>query len=498
MCTQDLSFTEVFRCSLRAYMQLYAAMAVDQTDKKSLLSTAEVAARAGIHRDTLLRWLREGKVPEPQRDGHNWRAFTESEADAIARHIGDGIIEPPSAVEQTSFQQGIDRLRALDWDFVNAKTDYLTHGIHPYPAKYIPQIPNALIQELSSVEERVADIFCGSGTTLVEALTLKRHAVGTDASPIACLISEAKTTRLREGDREALQALAERSMAAANGLYDIGPQSLFQEARFISSAPRPNEESLLSWFNPFIVEELAEILSWCRTLPSASSKTIAQVAFSAIVVGVSMQDSDTRYVRREKNLKPGDTFKKFARSMEVALHGAVEFAELAESRFQCDVMNSSVLNGPDIGVVDAVVCSPPYPNAWSYHLYHRTRMVWLGMDQPKFKVEEIGSHRKYSRKLPTEEKLNTFRTEMSALFTWLRSHLRRGRYAAFVIGDSVIDGKVISNADLLADVSSQLGFREVARIDRTIQATKKAFNPSIGKIKEEQILILQNRQGAIG
>jgi site-specific DNA-methyltransferase (cytosine-N4-specific) len=289
--------------------------------------------------------------------------------------------------------------------------------------------------------------------------------------------------------------LAEKALAGAAALSNVDSQTLFQKAQFSSSAPRPHDESLLSWFDPFVVEELAEILSWCRGLITASSRTIALIAFSAIVVAASRQDSDTRYVRREKNLKTGDTFKKFARSLDAALHGAIEFSELAEPRFRCQVINSSVLNRPDIGLVDAVVCSPPYPNAWSYHLYHRTRMLWLGMDQPKFKLEEIGSHRKYSRKQPTDEKVQTFRGEMRILFGWLRSHLRQGRYAAFVIGDSIIDGTLVSNSDLLADVASELGFREVSRIDRTIQATKKAFNPKIGKIKAEQILVLQNKQG---
>ena len=87
-------------------------------------------------------------------------------------------------------------MKAVEWDFATANTAYLTHGLHPYPAKFIPQIPNALIQELSSVGETVGDIFCGSGTTLLEALQLKRHAVGIDANPLATLITKAKTTPL--------------------------------------------------------------------------------------------------------------------------------------------------------------------------------------------------------------------------------------------------------------------------------------------------------------
>src|SRR5436309_4237098 len=96
-------------------------------------------------------------------------------------------------------------LNAIDWDFSKAKTVYLTHGLHPYPAKFIPQIPNALIQELSSVGETIADIFCGSGTTLLEALQLKRHAVGIDANPLASLITRAKTTPLSEQQFVCLQ-----------------------------------------------------------------------------------------------------------------------------------------------------------------------------------------------------------------------------------------------------------------------------------------------------
>ena len=397
-----------------------------------------------------------------------------------------------SPAEGPSTGEDLARLEAIDWSFTDAKTTYLTHGLHPYPAKFIPQIPNALIQELSSVGETVADIFCGSGTTLAEALLSKRHAVGVDANPLACLISQAKTTRLVEGDGDRLRELAMKAESLAERIRPRDQPLLFEIEPFVSTAPRPSSEAIQFWFEGHVVEELAEILSWCRSLSSDSSRILALVAFSSIIVSVSRQDSDTRYVRREKNIQPGDGLRRFARSLTDTVRAASEFTELVEDRFTCRVHLANILERPDIGPCDLVVCSPPYPNAYSYHLYHMTRMLWLGMDQPRFKQVEIGSHRKYSRKGPNGTGVETFLSEMTHTFERLRDHLRRNRHACFVIGDSILGGKKIDNASLIATAAKRAGFREVKRLHRRLQETRKAFNPAYGKIKTEHLLILRS------
>jgi site-specific DNA-methyltransferase (cytosine-N4-specific) len=119
-----------------------------------------------------------------------------------------------------------------------------------------------------------------------------------------------------------------------------------------------------------------------------------------------------------------------------------------------------------------------------------TRMLWLGMDYNIFKQQEIGSHRKYSK---ANASIDTFVKEMSMIFIWLADHLRQGKYACFVIGNSTVHGKRIDNANLLSSIASNRGFKEVACFSRYIQTTKKAFNPTIGKIKQENILIFQRR-----
>ena len=390
--------------------------------------------------------------------------------------------------------KALDNLHKINWDFHGEKTNNLTHGIHPYPAKFIPQIPRSLILELSQKGDIVADIFCGSGTTLVECLVNGRNAIGIDANPIACLISEGKTTRIENDDIENLFHLVEKAESLASTIDIQTNTPLFKSQSFKSFAYRPSEEAIDFWFEPFVVEELAEIFSWCQNISNEAIKKVALTVFSSIVVAVSKQDSDTRYTRREKNLSSGQTLKRFARSLDRSIKSLLEFSSLVDNQVYRTVHYSNILNKPKIGHVDLVVCSPPYPNAYSYHLYHMTRMLWLGMDQPKFKREEIGSHRKYSKKGKNAATVQTFQEEMITIFDWLSGVLKKNKYACFIIGDSVIKGELINNTDLIANVSFQYGFQEVTRINRRMQDTKKAFNPSIGRIKQENILILRNKK----
>ena len=451
------------------------------------LTTAQVAAMAGVHRDTLLRWLRERRVPEPSRDRRGWRTFTVREAAAVTDYAkGDAEYAAPDGDDSA-----LVRLEGIDWDFATAKTGYLTHNLHPYPAKFIPQIPNTLIQELSSVGDTVADIFCGSGTTLLEALQLKRHAIGIDANPLAVQISRAKTSPLTDPEFEELEAhrrTCEWTLArAASPTGD-----LFNDGQaFRSSGWRPAAKICEFWFAPHVVEELAELRLLIDRLSSEALRRLCSVTLSAIIVSVSKQDSDTRYVRREKAVEPGDTVRRYISQFDAAVRAVREMSALIEDRFLCQVIGADTLGALPTKPFDLVVTSPPYPNAYSYHLYHRTRLIWLGHDPDRFKKIEIGSHRKYSAKGRNRATPETFRNEFGVIFRWLRERLRDRGYACFVIGDSTIDGARVDNASLLAEAAAGAGFRETARIGRTIAPTRKTFNPRIGRIRKENILILR-------
>ena len=96
----------------------------------------------------------------------------------------------------TSYQPQLDE---RDWSFKGAQTDYATHGLHKYPARMIPQIPDALFEHWKNTGrvtegDLVFDPFSGSGTTAAEARRHGLNAIATDINPFACLLSRAKST----------------------------------------------------------------------------------------------------------------------------------------------------------------------------------------------------------------------------------------------------------------------------------------------------------------
>jgi len=48
-------------------------------------STEQAAEAAGISKSTLLRWIKQGVVPDVRRDRNNWRVFTRKDVQTIKK-----------------------------------------------------------------------------------------------------------------------------------------------------------------------------------------------------------------------------------------------------------------------------------------------------------------------------------------------------------------------------------------------------------------------------
>jgi excisionase family DNA binding protein len=52
------------------------------------MTSAEVAEILGVSKDTIYRWLRQGKIPEPMRNPMNsYRVFTQRDVDMMSRLV---------------------------------------------------------------------------------------------------------------------------------------------------------------------------------------------------------------------------------------------------------------------------------------------------------------------------------------------------------------------------------------------------------------------------
>lgn len=104
--------------------------------------------------------------------------------------------------------QRFDELKTVDWSFPERTRQSDLEAIHPYPAKFIPELPGTLL-DLIPLEPgtSVLDPFVGSGTTLVECQKRGLPSIGIDLNPIACLISRVKTTALPANFDTALETL---------------------------------------------------------------------------------------------------------------------------------------------------------------------------------------------------------------------------------------------------------------------------------------------------
>jgi len=366
-------------------------------------------------------------------------------------------------------------LATVAWDFADSTDPALIHRLHPYPARFIPQIPRELIRLFGPGDgSLVLDPFCGSGTTLVEALRAGRPCVGVDLNPLAGLLAKVKTTPL------------DANLVAVGG-------TVVQEARS-SSAAIPHIPRIDHWFELSVQQALARLTEAIERVQPSDTRDALRVALSRIIVRVSNQESDTRYAAVAKGVDSDEVYRLFARSVaavDAALREAYGWFSSQRARSSVIVQDVLTLEPTDIGPesVGLVVTSPPYPNAYEYWLYHKYRMYWLGMDPLYVREREIGARPHFFRRNPQTE--HDFADQMEKLFALLSKIVRAGGFCCFLVGRSVIHGRVIDNAHLLAKAAAVHGFSLTAHASRRIPRTRKAFNPVNGSIEQESIVVFQ-------
>ena len=373
--------------------------------------------------------------------------------------------------------KALDQFLSMDWTFEEAKTNVGLHSIHPYPARFVPQIPRHLMQLFQPVVDGpVLDPFCGSGTTLVEAQAQGIASFGIDLNPIAALISSVKTNPPRQEISSIATRLASRSEAST----DTAPPTI----------PR-----LAHWFSPGSILALTKLTKALNDVWEPRVQDALRVALSRIIVRVSRQDSDTRYAAVDRSFEEADVYRFFVESAK-ALDAVfkMEHSDMFRRWAPSQVIARDVLTVEPHELphqFGLIITSPPYPNAYEYWLYHKYRMYWLGEDPVAVRNAEIGARPHYFRRNP--ETPDGFRKQMSHCFGLFRQITLPHALVCIIIGRSIIRGQVIDNAELLRAAADEHGFRHLASGTRRIPTTRKAFNPAHGTINTETLLVFRRQ-----
>ena len=295
----------------------------------------------------------------------------------------------------------IELVQSADWEYGEANTQYLTHNIHRYSGKFIPQIAGRSIEILTSPGETVLDSYMGSGTTLLEAALRGRNAIGIDLNPLAVLISKVKNTvvdeeDIREIESELIPYVTSLSMGGQLSLLDQPVDEYRYASYFEENSWRLSDQWNTKWYQPDVLYQLVQVYSGIEAIENEKAHSIAMVAFSDILRKSSNASSHYPNVMYDKNVKKKPLpAKAFIESLNHITDAVLSMSQVLQGK----QMSTEILLGNNLELpleensIDAIISHPPYIAAIPYAEYGSLSLKWMGFDSKELDGKLTGGRR---------------------------------------------------------------------------------------------------------
>jgi len=380
--------------------------------------------------------------------------------------------------------------------FSNNVTAY-THGLHKYPAKFIPHIPKWAINKylVGKEEKTILDPFCGSGTTLVEGMLSGNNVIGIDIDPLSCLIAKVKTTVVNPSELNKVSNWLVREIKKAT------------RGEF-----KPECETIEHWFPKDTINKLSIIRTLIDQIPEkfGDSKSIKDIqdilfiCFSSIIRRVSYADNESQktYVSHTHIKTPEEPFSLFFAQIDLFIERIIKLSETVKNNLKSQIICSSSVESLKTKLkeqkIDLVITSPPYIKAIDYIYNQMVELFWIGdlfgiqtqSKQNEKKKEYIGTKhfhkkdfieytpfetivgiseldKKIQEVFKTDKKNGhkhayiTFKyfNDIEAHFIEMSKCLDEGVHYIMVIGDSSVSNIFFNTSNFIIEIAERNGFK---------------------------------------
>lgn len=380
------------------------------------------------------------------------------------------------------------------WNFGESK-ELLMHRIHSYPAKF----PHFLIEKaLSYVKERganpklIADVFCGCGTSALEAKRLGIDFWGCDINPVATLIAKVKS-----------EVFDERLIKH----YQTQILALYEQVSSENNLLKENER-INYWFDDESISDLNKLLFSIKTIvKNGKYRKFFLCAFSNILKASSKWLTKSIKPQTDPNKTPAKVKSSFEKQVRLMLKANLEVKETCAAKSKSRVITTNLLSYKfQESFVDLLITSPPYVTSYEYADLHQLSTLCLGYvdDYRKLRNGTIGSVRNYEIKQGELEGLGALglsiyqslsMVDKSKAKSVAKYFLDLGKvtekiykmvndkgYALFVIGNTNYKGVEIDNATYLIGRMKSSGFRNIEVTKRKISGKNLTpYRDKIGK-----------------
>jgi DNA modification methylase len=367
-----------------------------------------------------------------------------------------------------------------EWSFTNVRsTEQWTHGYHRYPAKFLPNVVKKLIETYAINNGKIADVFAGCGTTLVEAKAHGINSVGIDINPVAQLITKAK---IKPVSPNVLNSQYEKIVASFSQ-YDA---NRYENIKI--------HDRIDYWFRQKEKKEIAFLYKEILSNKKENIKIFFLVCLSHILKNCSRWLMSGTKPQIDPNKIPAEPFKTFQlHCKKMMIKNALFYTELKKKKYlgvPCDIRLADArktrIKANSIGTI---ITSPPYVTSYEYADIHQLTAYWYEYinDLPEFRKNFIGTFYSLSQDTTcqsekaqqivnellekddrTAKEVANYFNDLSVVGKEMYRIVKKNGHICVVIGNTTVKDVKINSAEVFYEILGKVGFKEENVIKRSI------------------------------